>query len=110
MPTELELYKLVFMCDWTWSSLNGVNGYVVRGRGDYASNSIFLPAAGYGEEASLDDFGSKGSFWSSEPYSNSYSAFELGIFLDNDCVTHSDIRYYGQTVRPVQGFTNSEHK
>lgn len=26
--------------------MNGVDGYVVRGRGDYASAGIFLPAAG----------------------------------------------------------------
>ena len=44
MPTKEELDALNSNCDWTWATINGVNGYVVRGRGEYASNSIFLPA------------------------------------------------------------------
>ena len=44
MPTKQELDDLDYNCDWTWTTKNGVNGYEVRGRGGYASNSIFLPA------------------------------------------------------------------
>ena len=45
MPTAQELDDLTRKCDWSWTTMNGVNGYVIRGRGDYASASIFLPAA-----------------------------------------------------------------
>jgi hypothetical protein len=48
MPTTQELGDLNNNCDWTWTSMNGVNGYIVRGRAEYASNSIFLPCAGDG--------------------------------------------------------------
>ena len=49
MPTDQELNDLCYhQCDWTWTATNGVNGYLVRGRGDFADASIFVPAAGRG--------------------------------------------------------------
>ena len=33
MPTYQELDNLCGKCDWAWTTQNGVNGYVVRGRG-----------------------------------------------------------------------------
>ena len=73
MPTHQELSCLKSNCDWTWTTLNGVTGYVVRGRGDYASASIFLPAAGFGSKTSLDEAGSFGCYWSS------FSAYSFRI-------------------------------
>ncbi len=45
MPTKQEFKDLYDKCDWQWSALNGVGGYLVRGRNDYASACIFLPAS-----------------------------------------------------------------
>ena len=106
MPTYQELYDLCYnKCDWTWTTQNGVNGYVVRGRGDYAANSIFLPAAGYGLGTSLSYAGSDGYYWSSVPSSDySYGAYEL-YFYSGSHYTSRSSRYIGQSVRPVQGFT-----
>ena len=67
MPTMAELDALNNNCDWIWTTQNGVNGYLVKGRGDYASKSIFLPAAGYGDGTSLYFSGSIGLYWSSVP-------------------------------------------
>ena len=105
MPTYAELYDLCYnKCDWTWTTQNGVNGYVVRGRGDYSEASIFLPAAGNGYGTSLGDAGSYGYCWSSVPYSG-YSNFALGLGFDSDDHgTYRNGRNYGQSVRPVQGF------
>ncbi len=104
MPTKDELSALNGNCDWTWTTRNGVNGYVVRGRGAYSSASIFLPAAGRGYGTSLGYAGSYGLYWSSVPY-ESYSdyAWYLG-FNSGYHYTGSSDRYYGQSVRPVQGF------
>lgn len=105
MPTITELNALVNNCDWSWTTRNGVNGYLVRGRGDYSANSIFLPAAGYGDGTSLYYAGSYGYYWSSVPYeSNSY--FAWGLYFDSGSHdTYYDVRrYYGRSVRPVQGF------
>ena len=106
MPTYQELNDLYHnKCDWTWTTQNGVKGYVVRGRGDYASHSIFLPCAGYGYGTSLYDAGSLGYYWSSVPGSDYDRAYGLGF----DSGSHymlCNYRYDGQSVRPVQGFTN----
>ncbi len=105
MPTNQELKDLCNKCDWTWTTMNGVNGYVVRGRGNYASASIFLPCAGYGPGASLGHAGSTGTYWASVPHSD-YSdseAWDLGFNSGSHSVSYY-YRYFGQSVRPVQGF------
>ncbi len=104
MPTKDEFDDLLSKCDWTWTTRNGKNGYVVRGRGNYASKSIFLPAAGDGNGASLGNSGSTGYYWSSVPDSDGYNAYELRFYSGNRRTGNND-RCYGRSVRPVQGFT-----
>ena len=104
MPTNQEFLDLYNKCDWTWTTMNDVYGYIVRGRGSYASNSIFLPCAGSGQGTSLLDAGSLGYYWSSVPSSDSYYAWYLHFnsgYYYASCLN----RYYGQSVRPLQGFT-----
>ena len=110
MPTYQELNALSNNCDWTWTTKNGVNGYEVRGRGGYASNSIFLPAAGSGEWTSLVNAGSYGSYWSAVLYSDdSYSWFlynysRLLYFSSRFYEYGYNFRTTGQSVRPVQSY------
>ena len=105
MPTKQELDDLNSKCDWVWTTTNGVNGYVVRGRGDYASRNIFLPCAGCGYGTSLRDAGSDGDYWSSVPYSDDYyHAWNL-YFNSSDHRTDYYYRDHGQSVRPLQGST-----
>ena len=106
MPTKQELSDLNNKCDWTWTTQNGVHGYVVRGRGAYASNSIFLPAAGSGDGSSLSRAGSYGYYWSSVPDSDYYSSWGLYFYSGSHYMCSYYYRYGGQSVRPVQGFTN----
>ena len=105
MPTDQEMRDLCEKCDWRWTSVNGVNGYVVRGREAYASASIFLPCAGNGNGTSLLDAGSSGYFWSSVPNSDSINAWYLYFYSSYRTAGSFDYRYDGQSVRPVQGFT-----
>lgn len=104
MLTKDEFDALNSNCDWIWTTQNGVNGYVVRGRGDYADNSIFLPCAGFGYGTSLLDAGSGGIFWSSVPFWGTYNAWNLD-FASGHHYTFYHTRYHGHPVRPVQGFT-----
>lgn len=101
MPTKSELQALCDNCTWTWTTTNGVKGYIVSGKGVYSGASIFLPAAGCGNWTSLDDAGSCGYYWSTVYrsginydswylYFNSSYHHVLGIF-----------RYLGHPVRPV---------
>ena len=107
MPTHSELRDLLNKCDWVWSTTNGVNGCVVRGRGDYASKSIFLPCVGEGRCHcfSRSDVDSIGCYWSSslfdvDPHSWSLSFVSTKKYLARNL----NRRYYGQAVRPVQTY------
>ena len=104
MPTKQEFDDLNSKCDWTWTTVNGVAGYVVCGRDSYASNSIFLPCAGSSNGPWLSGAGSFGSYWSSVPYSDSYYAWRL-YFASGYHTTDYSSRFYGRSVRPLQGFT-----
>lgn len=59
-PTSAELGGLVSECDRTWDGAR--SGWIFKGKGDYSSNSIFLPAAG--KSTTRDGAGSIGYYWS----------------------------------------------
>ena len=103
MPTEQELEDLSSKCDFTWTTMNGVEGCRVRGKGDYSSASIFLPVAGGGYGTSLAT-GPRGRYWGSVPYSDVVNAH--GFYIYTAVGRYTNIGYhriYGQSVRPVQG-------
>ena len=105
MPTYKELYDLCYnKCDWTWTSMNGVNGYVVRGRGKYADSSIFLPCAGYGCGPSLMNAGSSGMYCSSLPDAEGISDYMLDISFGRHYLwRRQDFgRCAGKSIRPVK--------
>ena len=99
MPTDQELSNLINGCDWTRTSLNGVWGYEIRGRGDYASNSIFMPTVD-------TDYGSKyGVYWSSELKLNGnryWLARQLCFNLSSYRTIENGMRYDEGVIRPVQ--------
>lgn len=109
LPTDKELVELMNKCTWTWTTQNGVKGYKVTGPN---GNSIFLPAAGFREGASLHGTGEYGCYWSSKPFfyrddldamwldDQTYYAYEL-YFDDGEVYVNFDDRYYGLSVRPV---------
>ncbi len=107
MPTKQEFVDLNNKCDWTWTTMNGVNGYIVKGRGAYASNSIFLPCAGLVNGTSLfsDDLG--GDYWTSVPdWGYNYDvAWHLRFGSGYHGTDYAFYRYHGRSVRPLQGFT-----
>ena len=106
MPTDQELADLTNKCDWTWTTMNGVQGYLVKGKGGYTSASIFLPCAGYGNGTSLNYAGSYGHYLSSVPSSDSYNLYAWGLlFASSLHFTDNLNRNIGLSVRPVQGFT-----
>ena len=101
MPTDQELIDLTTSCDWTWTTTNGVSGFVVRGRGNFASASIFLPCTGNGAGTALNNSGSHGRYWSSVLLSGDYGSWGLGFDVGGASAGYSD-RYLGQFVRPVK--------
>lgn len=113
MPTIEEFNTLIRKCTTIWTTRNGVRGMLVIGEGAYASKSIFLPVAGYGEGSGCDFYGTPGRYWSSTPDSDDYPNDALSLCIDIDvyyvggaiihCSSMSG-RYLGQSLRPVRGF------
>lgn len=108
IPTDAEFSTLINNCDTEWTTRNGVQGRLVKGRGAYASKSVFLPAAGYGGGTCLNDRGSYGAYWSSTPYSDKsygvYNAWYLSFYSNIFSRSSGFYRYVGLPIRPVRGF------
>ncbi len=97
LPTKKECKELVKKCTWTWTSQGGNNGYLVSSKKN--GNSIFLPAAGWHREASVNHDGEYGVYWSSTPKTKSgaYFLYFQSFFFD---VLFFN-RYSGYPIRPV---------
>ncbi len=99
-PTEAEQYELLTECTWTWTKLNGVDGFRITSKTD-TSKSIFLPAAGARQKSDTIEVGAYGSYWSSSRHkAHTFHAYNLS-FLSGDIIMRSDSRYKGLSIRPV---------
>ncbi len=105
MPTKAEFEALLNSdnCDVKWTTVNNVNGRKFTGKGDYASNSVFLPAAGYCDGGNVNSPGYYGYYWPSSPYGsydNTSGAYSL-FFSSGSQGMYSYSRSYGYSVRAV---------
>lgn len=101
MPTDSELQSLINNCTRTWITVNGVKGKCFTGTGAFSGNSIFIPAAGYGDESSLKNLGAYGYVWSTTLY-YSYVTFAKSLyFFEDGTRTDTFYRAYGLPIRPV---------
>lgn len=105
MPTKDEFEDLTSKCDWKWVEQNAVKGYIVQGKGSYASESIFLPCAGRGDGTSFNRADSDGHYWSSVPNLGFYGGSLYLYFNSGSHCTYNNYRNFGQSVRPLQGGT-----
>ena len=99
MPTKDEIIELCEQCTWTWTILNGVNGYKVTSKQN--GKSIFLPAAGYRYDTLFDEVGSRGRYWSSSLSTDVSYALHMYFLSSGSMDCGSQSRYYGYSVRPV---------
>ena len=101
IPTKAELDALINAtnCTVEWANVGGVNGRKFTGKGAYASNSVFLPAAGYCSCGDVLDQGNHGYYWSSAP-SGSYYAYYLS-FTSGYQLVDDGSRGRGVSVRAV---------
>ena len=101
MPTNDEWGELVNRCTWTWTTVNGMNGYNITGRN---GNSIFLPAAGGWIYSGFNYAGSRGAYWSST-LATFYPCTVYFVHFDGSGFPASYLdyapRYDGFSIRPV---------
>ncbi len=98
LPTASEIDELMDRCKWTSATQGGRNGCKVTGPN---GNSIFLPAAGCRDGASLNGAGEGGGYWSATPNGDDAGdAYGLAFLSDGFCGSWNG-RYYGVSVRPV---------
>lgn len=101
MPTVEQWIELQDECSWQWTSMNGIDGYLVNS--NHNKNSLFLPAAGKYFRSSIEETGSRGYYWSKELYDDTPN-FACHLYFKSsviDCDFNPLHRYYGLSVRAV---------
>lgn len=106
MPTYKELMELIDNCDWTFSSVDGVKGYMARSKmPGYEKEWIFFPAAGFCDaEGSCPGY--EGYYWTSTNCGGSNSIQSDAFTFNPSKITtigHGDgiARIIGASIRPV---------
>ena len=106
MPTVEEWRDLINNCTWTWTTNNGVNGWMGMSDLDgYTTNGIFLPAAHAKTGGiSMGTPGNYGYYWSSSVSTGSqYFAYYASFDSITDVV---QVRHFnrsiGMPIRPVR--------
>ena len=126
MPTTEEFQELYSECYWLWTddyNGTGVAGFIVYKSADKTQDKqltkgsdhtysiatdthIFLPAAGNRNDASLDNAGSKGLFWSASLDTSNPHCARYCYFTDSGRRSVNPVnanqRYVGLSVRPVR--------
>ena len=99
IPTKSEWQELIDNCNWEWTSLNGVNGYIITSnKQEFSDQSIFIPAAGHMYENKLEGDRTSLSYISSQ-CDEQYS-FNLFATHSNKAIVGYN-RQLGSTIRPV---------
>lgn len=102
--TDLEFLLNSTYCtaEYTYDyNSTGVDGFVVTGKGDYASNSVFLPAAGHCLVGTLESAGSYGSYSSRSRKGDADFMYCLAFDGGDVSDVNDNIRYDSFSVRPV---------
>ena len=104
-PTIDELSELNTLCDWTWTTQNGIKGFRVTGPN---GNSIFLPASGSinysGNYTKVTNAGTRGAVWSSSLYEDNNDAYVCSYEQSLHGTHFFSGRFCGLTIRPVRDF------
>lgn len=98
MPSSTEFQELIDNCSHVWTQVNGMNGLLFTS--NVNGNTIFFPAAGFYQGASLADLGTYGKYWTSL-YSSQNSAVDF-VFNNSEVnASTTNSRRLGYSVRAV---------
>ncbi len=100
MPTMEEFNELVNNCTWVWDSTH--KGYLIIASN---GNSIFLPAAGYRSDDTINNLESEGNYWIGTYNRNWLTNIFFGFNSSSHDVLTENSSYQmcniGMSVRPV---------
>ena len=100
LPSEAEVQELLDSCTWTWSTLNGVNGYKVTSNvKGYKGRYIFFPASGLREETNPAVTGHEGYYLTSSLYET--GPYRLAFSPEGIAIGVTASRYNGFSIRAV---------
>lgn len=74
MPRKADYEELISNCEYIWTSINGVNGYLFTAAN---GKSVFLAACGYAPAELPIETNQKGYYWTSSNEGNYSSAYAL---------------------------------
>lgn len=102
MPSPEQIQELIDNTTSTWTKQDGVNGRLFTSKKD-ASKTIFIPAAGFAWDGSLNLSGDYGSVWSSMLGTGYVNGGQYLSFYSGNAGLYNYGRYYGFSVRGVLG-------
>lgn len=99
MSTIFEISNVFSGCDYEWTTIEGVNGYLCTGKDLYKDNKLFIPAAGlFYDQYGVIDVGKVGRYWG--PMCR--RAYRFGSKNPTtDSVYGAPPQWYGYSVRAV---------
>ena len=101
MPTDAEMRELINNCNFEYTALNGVKGFMLTSK--INGNTIFFPAAGWKKESG-GGAGSNAYYWGSTQASDAYARVMIMNLNNTGTKTVSNInRTWGHSVRAVVG-------
>ena len=102
MPTPTQIQELLDNTTNTWITQDGINGRLFTSKKN-PSKSIFIPAAGYAWNGSVQDSGDIGGVWSSMLDANNVSLGQNLYFYSSVAILGCNDRCAGLSVRGVIG-------
>lgn len=108
LGTKAQWNELRENCSWKWTTLDGVQGYLLTSKiKGYTDRSIFLPAVGWRQDGRIEQMSA--AYWSStegvQPGDEAAYGFN---FKQGHTEWHSENRAYEQSLRMVMPLSNSE--
>ena len=102
MPTKEQIQELIDNTKSTWTTKDGVNGRLFTSKTD-TSKTIFIPAAGYAWDGSINLSGRYGGIWFSMSGTHYVDGGQYLLFSSGYVSLDYGNRYYGLSVRGVIG-------
>ena len=100
MPTPTQINELINNTIKSFTTLNAVKGMKFASKKD-SSKYIFIPAAGFAWDGSVQDSGDIGYIWSSVLYTGNVGNGQYLYFSSGDAILSYSSRYNGLSVRGV---------